>query len=80
VHFYPRPLKLGTLAQIWTIAGSVFAVGYLVPWPQLWVSVLAKVTLVAAATVVLARIGFGRELFAAILKSLPFATRAAKGR
>jgi O-antigen/teichoic acid export membrane protein len=80
VHFYPRPLMLGTLAQIWAIAGFFFAIGYFVQWPQLWVSILAKAALVCAAAVALARVCLGRELFSSIMGSLPFGRRVAKER
>jgi O-antigen/teichoic acid export membrane protein len=80
VRYYPRPLRLGTLAQVWAIAATVFVLGYLAPWPQLWVSVAAKSALVAASAVILARVGLGRELFDAIVSSLPFGRRAAKER
>jgi hypothetical protein len=70
VHYYPRPLRLGVLAQVWTAALVFFAIGFTVQWPSLWVSILAKIVLVAAASVALARLGFGAGAFAAMLARL----------
>jgi hypothetical protein len=73
-------MKLGVLSRVWALTGGVFAIGYLVQWPYLWLAVMAKLTLVAAAGVLVARIGLGRQVFAAIVAAWPFARRASKTR
>jgi O-antigen/teichoic acid export membrane protein len=67
VHYYPRPLRLGLLAQVWIVALALFAVGYTVQWPNLWASIAGKSVLIAVGAVVLTRVGFGAQVFAAML-------------
>jgi O-antigen/teichoic acid export membrane protein len=78
VRYYPRPLRLGVLAQVWGAAAAFFAVGFMVQWPNLWLSILAKTLLIAAASVAVARVGFGSRAFAAMLQRLA-GTRAKQG-
>ena len=79
VHYYPRPLRLGLLAQVWAIALAAFWLGRGVEWPGLWTSIAGKTAIVALAAVVLVRVGFGAQAFKAALARLSSATRAREG-
>jgi O-antigen/teichoic acid export membrane protein len=78
VHYYPRPLRLGVLAQVWAAALAFFAIGFVVQWPNLWVSIAAKSVLIATAAIVVVRIGFGGQAFAAVRARLT-ASRVKRG-
>jgi O-antigen/teichoic acid export membrane protein len=63
VHYYPRPLQLGLLFRVWLAGAAVFAAGYLMPWPNVWLSVAGKLALLIAAAALIARlVGGGAAL------------------
>jgi O-antigen/teichoic acid export membrane protein len=78
VHFYPRPLRLGSLSAVWAIALAAFWAGHAVQWPGLWSSIAGKTAIVAVAAVALARVGFGAAAVNAVLARLSSA-RAKQG-
>jgi hypothetical protein len=78
VHYYPRPLRLGSLAAVWAIALAAFWLGYAVQWPGLWTSIAGKIAIVAIAALALARAGFGAEALKAVLARVSSA-RAKQG-
>lgn len=70
VRYYPRPLRLRRLSAIWLVGMLFFGVGYALDGTPWWVGLMAKLSLIVAAIVIIGRLAIGRAGFANGLRLL----------